>query len=66
MKTSILNLGHVLNTLEQQQINGGRKFCTAHGQCPPEQCCQSSPNSSSGFCGSVHNSNGLCNGELSL
>ncbi|MGQ3679023.1 hypothetical protein [Tenacibaculum discolor] len=35
MKKQILNLGKVLNKVEQTQINGkgGNKFCTSHGDC---------------------------------
>ncbi|WP_431164570.1 hypothetical protein [Tenacibaculum halocynthiae] len=64
MKKSILNLGNALNKIEQKQINGGRKFCTSHAQCPANQCCQSPPTSSSGICGAANNGQGLCNGQL--
>ncbi|WP_299107108.1 hypothetical protein [uncultured Tenacibaculum sp.] len=35
MKKSILNLGTVLNKVQQKQVNGGRKQCDANrdGEC---------------------------------
>lgn len=64
MKKSILNLGSLLSKNVQKQINGGAEFCTSHDQCPANQCCQSPPTSSSGFCGPSTNHKGLCNGQL--
>ena len=64
MLKNISNLGKTLNKAQQRSINGGRKFCTNHNQCPPTQCCQSAPTSSSGFCGATQNGEGLCNGQI--
>ncbi len=66
MLKNISNLGKTLNKVEQQAINGGIKdrFCTNHQQCPPNQCCQSDPLQTSGFCGPRQIGTGACNGQI--
>mgnify|MGYP006939817721 CR=1 FL=1 len=40
MKKQILNIGKVLNKVEQKVINGGRpNECTSNGECPPGGWC---------------------------
>jgi len=42
MKTQILNIGKVLNKIEQQTINGGARQCDQYNYCYPGYCCSRS------------------------
>ena len=39
MKKQILDLGKILNKVEQKQINGGLRSCESHNDCPTSTGC---------------------------
>ena len=56
---NLKNLGKALTKAEQKTINGGKKHCTIHAQCPSGQCC----GYHTSVCGPQNNNTGYCDGR---